>query len=378
MEDYRLNAKLKKIFVTEPSLPSLKEFNILLKSIWKTKILTNNGPYHKRLENELKIFLGVKNISLFSNGTIALIASLKALKIEGEVITTPYSFIATSHALLWNNIKPIFVDIDPLTLNIDASKIEKAITKNTTAILAVHCYGNICDVKLIKKIAKKYNLKVIYDAAHGFGVESDIGSILNHGDLSILSFHATKVFNTFEGGAVISPNSKLKIKIDKFKNFGFKNENEINELGINGKMSEINAAVGILNIQNYKKQNENRERIYKDYVKVISKVRGIEYIKPNVEKPNYGYFPILITKNFPISRNALFKKFRENNIIVRKYFYPLISNTALYKNISSSSKKNLAVANDIANKILCLPIYPNLRKESQIKIMKLIKDSFKK
>jgi dTDP-4-amino-4,6-dideoxygalactose transaminase len=373
-----INKKMKKIFVTEPSLPSLKEFNVFLKSIWKTKILTNNGPYHKRLENELRRFLAVKNISLFSNGTIALIASLKALKIEGEVITTPYSFIATSHALLWNNIKPIFVDIDPLTLNIDASKIEKAITKNTTAILAVHCYGNICDVKLIKKIAKKYNLKVIYDAAHGFGVETDVGSILNHGDLSILSFHATKVFNTFEGGAVISPNSKLKIKIDKFKNFGFKNENEINELGINGKMSEINAAVGILNIQNYKKQNENRGRIYKDYVKMISKVQGIEYIKPNVEKPNYGYFPILITKNFPISRNALFKKFRENNIIVRKYFYPLISNTALYKNISSSSKKNLSVANDIANKILCLPIYPNLRKESQIKIMKLIKDSFKK
>jgi dTDP-4-amino-4,6-dideoxygalactose transaminase len=369
---------MKKIYITEPSVPNLRKFNIFLKKIWSTKILTNNGPFHNRLESDLKKFLGVKNISLFSNGTIALISALKALNIKGEVITTPFSFIATSHALLWNDIKPVFVDIDPISLNIDASKIEKAITQNTTAILAVHCYGNICDVKSIKKIAKKYNLKVIYDAAHAFGVEDGNASILNYGDLSIVSFHATKVFNTFEGGAVISPNLKIKKQIDKIKNFGFENENKITKLGINGKMSEINSAVGILNIQDFKEQNKKREKIYNGYVKIIQEIEGIEYVKPNVERPNYGYFPILITKKFPISRNTLFKKLRENNIIVRKYFYPLISNTTLYKNINSSSKINLSNANDIANKILCLPIYPNLSKESQIRIMKLIKGSFKK
>jgi dTDP-4-amino-4,6-dideoxygalactose transaminase len=370
--------KMKKIFVTEPSLPNLKSLNIFLKKIWSTKVLTNNGPFHNQLENDLKKFLGVRNISLFSNGTIALISALKALNIKGEVITTPYSFIATSHALLWNNIKPIFVDIEPISLNIDTTKIEKAITKYTTAILATHCYGNICDVKGIEKIAKKYNLKVIYDAAHAFGVETCNESILNHGDLSIVSFHATKVFNTFEGGAVISPNLKIKNQIDKLKNFGFENENEITTLGINGKMSEINAAIGILNIRDFKKQNKERERVYNEYVKIIKEIEGIEYIKPNIESPNYGYFPILITKIFPLSRNALFKKLRENNVIVRKYFYPLISNTTLYKNINSSSKLNLPVANDIANKILCLPIYPNLAKESQFKIMKLINGGLKK
>ncbi len=364
---------MKKIFVTEPSLPSLKEFNVFLKSIWKTKILTNNGPYHKRLENKLKRFLGVKNISLFSNGTIALIASLKALKIEGEVITTPYSFIATSHALLWNNIKPIFVDIDPLTLNIDASKIEKAITKNTTAILAVHCYGNICDVKHIKKIAKKYNLKVIYDAAHGFGVETDVGSILNHGDLSILSFHATKVFNTFEGGAIVSRNLKIKKFIDKLKNFGIEGETKINNLGINGKMSELSAAIGLLNIKNYKAQNYKREKIYKLYTKMINRIPGLQCIEPNTINPNYGYFPIIVKEVYPISRDALYKKLRSKNIFARRYFFPLISNTSIYKNMLSASRKNLPVANRIARQILCLPIYAELDIKDVHRIMSTLK-----
>lgn len=363
-----------KIYVTQPFLPPLEELTPYLETIWSTKILTNCGPYHQQLEQELCNYLGINHISLFNNGTIALITALQALRISGEVITTPYSFVATANSLLWNNIKPVFVDIDPVSLNLDPKKIEAAITKNTTAILPVHCYGTPCDVDEIEKIAKRNNLKVIYDAAHAFGVKCHCGSVLNHGDLSILSFHATKVFNTFEGGAIVCNDASMKKHIDNLKNFGFINETSVIESGINGKMSEINAAIGLVQLKHMEVVLKAREDIACKYNNGLSKIRGIHIPKASLNQTsNHSYYPILINENFPIPRDHLYELLKTNGIFSRRYFYPLISDFSMYSSFESAAPSNLEVAQRIANQVLCLPIYPDLDVDTQMKIINIIK-----
>ena len=369
--------KNNKIYVTQPDLPPLEDFIPYLQEIWDRKILTNGGPYHQELEKELCSFLGVKYISLFTNGTIALVTALQALRITGEVITTPYSFVATAHSLLWNGIKPVFVDIDPITLNIDPSKIESVITPQTTAIMPVHCYGQPCDVDSIQKIADNYNLKVIYDAAHAFGVTINDGSILNFGDLSVLSFHATKVFNTFEGGAIICSDAKTKSRIDNLKNFGFIDETTVVAPGINGKMSELNASFGLLQLKSVDQAIEKRKHIDQRYRDALSNIPGITCLEERVSfKPNYSYFPILVESNYPLSRDDLYLKLKENEIYARRYFYPLISDFPMYKSMPSAKKENLPVAIAASAKVLCLPIYPSLTVESQNKVIKIIKENY--
>lgn len=352
------------IFVTQPSLPPLEKFLPYLEEIWRTKNLTNNGPFHEKLEHSLCNYLGVKHISLFSNGTIALVTALKALRISGEVITTPYSFVATTHSLLWNALKPVFVDVDPVTLNIDPEKIEAAITPLTTCILAVHCYGYPCDVVRIQKIANKYGLKVIYDAAHAFGVQCDCGSILNHGDLSVLSFHATKVFNTFEGGAVVSQDIETKERLDRLKNFGFIDELTVIESGINGKLNEISSAFGLLQLNYIEEYVESRRLVDSLYRERLAGIKGIR-LPPisNGISSNYSYFPIFIDKEYPLTRDQLYEKLKENNIFSRRYFYPLISDFQMYKNLPSAEASNLPKANKIKNEVLCLPMYSKLKTE---------------
>lgn len=351
----------KNIFVTQPYLPPLEEFMPYLEKIWDNKILTNCGPFHQQLEQELCEHLGVEHIALFANGTIALVTALQALRITGEVITTPYSFVATSHSLLWNSIKPVFVDIDPNTLNLDPAKIEAAITPQTTAIMPVHCYGHPCDVEAIQKIADNYNLKVIYDAAHAFGVQDAQGSILRHGDLSVLSFHATKVFNTFEGGAIVCPDAKTKIRIDQLKNFGHVGEVTVVAPGINGKMSELNAAFGLLQLKHIDHALARRKEIDAAYRKQLKGVQGIRCLNDAGEKAgNYAYFPILVEDGYPISRDDLYQKLKDNGIHPRRYFYPLISEFPMYRSLPSAHKDNLPEAMAASRQILCLPIYPNL------------------
>lgn len=362
-----------KIYVTQPYLPPLEELQPYLEQIWANKILTNGGPFHQQLEKSLCNYLGVKHISLFTNGTIALITALQALRITGEVITTPYSFVATAHALLWQSCKPVFVDIDPNTLNLDPSKIEAAITSKTTAILPVHCYGNPCDTEAIQKIADHYKLRVIYDAAHAFGVEDEGGSILRHGDLSVLSFHATKVFNTFEGGAIVCQNLEMKQHIDNLKNFGFLDETTVVAAGINGKMSEFNAAIGILQLKHMPRIIESRKKIDDYYRKNIDHSIGVDPLKISKNKlSNHSYFPILINSNYSLSRDQLYQKLKENNVYARRYFYPLISDFPIYRDLPSSNPLNLKESLKASKKILCLPIYPSLNKEQQNKIVKVI------
>lgn len=364
----------KPVYVTQPYLPPLEEFVPYLEKIWDNKILTNNGPFHQQLEEALCNYLGVKHISLFSNGTIALVTALQALRITGEVITTPYSFVATAHSLLWNGIKPVFVDIDPNTLNLDPAKIEAAITPQTTAIMPVHCYGSPCDVAAIQKIADTYNLKIIYDAAHAFGVKSDLGSVLNHGDLSVLSFHATKVFNTFEGGAIVCPDAKTKLRIDQLKNFGFVDEVTVVAPGINGKMSEINAAFGLLQLQHIDKAIARRKEIDAIYRELLKDVKGIRFVRSAGEMDaNYSYFPILVEPDYPISRDELYQKLKHHNIYARRYFYPLISDFPMYRGLPSAGRNNLPMATDAALKVLCLPIYPMLKQDEQEWIVELIR-----
>jgi dTDP-4-amino-4,6-dideoxygalactose transaminase len=351
----------KPIFVTQPYLPPLADFIPYLELIWKNKILTNGGPFHQELEKALCEYLGVKHISLFTNGTIALIAALQALRITGEVITTPFSFVATSHSLLWNGIKPVFVDIHPKTLNIDPAKIEAAITPQTTAIMPVHCYGHPCDVDAIQKIADTYKLKVIYDAAHAFGVECHCGSVLNHGDLSVLSFHATKVFNTFEGGAIICPDEKTKLQIDQLKNFGHDGETSVIAPGINGKMSEINAALGLVQLKHMQDVFAKRKAIDARYREKLAAVSGIHCIDGSSEKvSNYAYFPILVKPEYPIDREQLNEILKKQGIIPRRYFYPLISEFSMYQSLASSSPSNLPIATQSTKQVMCLPIYPDL------------------
>ena len=351
----------KTTFVTQPTLPPLDEFIPYLQKIWDNKILTNGGPFHQQLEQELSEYLGVEHISLFTNATIALITALQALRITGEVITTPYSFVATSHSLLWNGIKPVFVDIDPNTLNLDPAKIEAAITPQTTAIMPVHCYGHPCDVDAIQKIADNYNLKVIYDAAHAFGVQCHCGSVLNHGDLSVLSFHATKVFNTFEGGAIICRDAMTKLRIDQLKNFGHAGELNVVATGINGKMSEFNAALGLLQLKYIDQALARRKAIDLAYRERLKSVKGIHCLNDSGEKKaNYAYFPVLVGSDYPISRDELNQKLKDIGIYPRRYFYPLISDFPMYLGLPSASKENLPVATKATQKVLCLPIYPDL------------------
>jgi dTDP-4-amino-4,6-dideoxygalactose transaminase len=361
------------IYVTQPYLPPLDEFVPYLEKIWNNKILTNGGPFHQQLEKELCDYLGVMHISLFTNGTIALVTALQALRITGEVITTPYSFVATAHSLLWNGIKPVFVDVDPFTLNIDPAKIEAAITPHTTAIMPVHCYGHPCDVQTIQKIADNYNLRVIYDAAHAFGVQVNSGSVLNYGDLSVLSFHATKVFNTFEGGAIICPDAKTKQRIDHLKNFGFVDEVTVVAPGINGKMSELNAAFGLLQLKHIDSALARRKKIDGSYRAQLAGVSGIHCLDGSGETgSNHSYFPILVLPNYPLSREALYQKLKEHGVFVRRYFYPLISDFPMYRSMPSAQRDNLPVAADASAKVLCLPIYPDLQPEEQQRVIDLI------
>lgn len=373
MQPNMSTSNAKPIYVTQPYMPPLEDFVPYLEKIWDNKILTNGGPFHQQLEQALCEYLGVKHIALFANGTIALVTALQALRITCEVITTPYSFVGTAHSLLWNGIKPVFVDIDPYTLNLDPTRIEAAITPQTTAILPVHCYGWPCDVDAIQKIADTYNLKMIYDAAHAFGVKYKGSGILNCGDLSVLSFHATKAFNTFEGGAIVCPDAKTKQQIDYLKNFGFADEVTVVAPGINGKMSEFNAAFGLLQLKHVDSALARRKEIDRAYREQLKDVKGIFCVNgDNPEQTNHSYFPILVQEDYPLSRDAVYQKLKEHNIYARRYFYPLISDFPMYRGLPSARRANLPVATDIAAKVLCLPIYPALSSDGQQRVIDLI------
>ncbi len=366
-----------KIYVNRPTLPDLDEFYDLLKEIWESKKLTNMGKFHNQLENELAEFLGVKYVSLFANGTLALIAALQVLRISGEVITTPYSFVATTHAIKWNGLTPVFCDIEPETCNIDPNKIEALITPKTTAIVPVHIYGNPCNVEQIEEIADIYGLKVIYDAAHAFNVKLKGNSILNFGDLSILSFHATKIYNTFEGGAVISHDEKTKKRLDYLKNFGFAGETKVITHGINAKMNEMQAALGLLQLKYVEKNTEKRKRLAEIYYNAFNHIDGINYLKIRDEVDyNFGYFPIFVDKkDYGISRDELYQKLKENGIFARRYFYPLISQFSPYRELESSKPENLPVATKLSSEVICLPIYADLDEAEVQKICEIVQNS---
>lgn len=352
----------KQITVTSPLLPDLGELNELLKDIWQRKWITNNGFYHQELEAALTEYLGVEHLSLFTNGTLPLITALQALRITGEVITTPYSFVATTHSLWWNGIKPVFVDVDPVMGNLDPDKIEAAITPQTTAIMPVHVYGNPCDTKRIQEIADKYGLKVIYDAAHAFGVTVDDKSILNEGDMSTLSFHATKAYNTIEGGALICKDAETKKRIDYLKNFGFAGETEVVAPGINSKMDEVRAAYGLLNLKHVDAAIQMRRSVAEQYRKRLSFVGGIRMLNdiPGVTH-NYSYFPIFIqVEDYGMERDEVYFKLKENNILGRRYFYPLISDFSSYRGLPTANPGNLPEAVKLAKEVICLPIHTDM------------------
>ena len=347
------------ITVTSPLLPDLDEFTKSLKQIWDSKWITNNGDFHKQLESALAEYLGVPYVSLFTNGTLPLLTALQALRITGEVITTPYSFVATTHSIWWNGCKPVFVDIDPSTGNIDPDKIEAAITPRTTAIMPVHVYGKPCNTARIQEIADTYGFKVIYDAAHAFGVEVNGKGLLNEGDLSTLSFHATKVFNTIEGGAMIMHDEKMKRRIDDLKNFGIHDEGTVVGPGINSKLEEIRSACGLLNLKQVDKALEARHKVAIKYRQELKNIEGITFFEdmPGV-KHNYSYFPIFVDKSkYGMSRDELYFKMKENNIWGRRYFYPLISEFSTYKGLESANPENLPNAHKMANTVLCLPMH---------------------
>jgi len=355
----------KKVMVTSPLLPDLESFIPYMEKIWERKKLTNGGPFHAELEMSLADYLGVGQISLFANGTLALMTALQALQIGGEVITTPYSFVATAHALLWNHLKPVFVDIDPLTCNMDPAKIEAAITPATTAIMPVHCYGIPCDTDAIQRIADRHGLRVIYDAAHAFGVRVNDRSILNAGDLSILSFHATKVFNTFEGGAIICPDDRIKQQIDQLKNFGFVDELTVVAPGINGKMNEIQAAMGLLQLQHIDGALEKRKAIYQRYVTRLRPLKGLRFINHSRSVTwNHAYCPVFIDdRYFPLSRDEVYAELKKQAIFSRRYFYPLISEFPMYRALPSSASRHLPNAHAVSSQVLCLPLYPDLQND---------------
>lgn len=363
------------IYVTQPALPNLQEFILYLEKIWKNKILTNKGPFHQQFEKELAEFLDVPYISLFANGTLALLAAVQVLRITGEVITTPYSFVATTHSLWWNHIKPVFVDIESEFCTLNPEKIEAAITPRTTAILPVHVYGNPCKMERIKEIADIYGLKIIYDAAHAFGVSYKGNSISKYGDLSILSFHATKVFNTMEGGAIVCHDLTTKRRIDFLKNFGFAGETKVMAPGINSKMNEMQAALGLLQLKQHNTNIEKRRLIADLYRKKINEIDGISLLPiPEDTVSNYAYIPIFIDENkYGVNRNKLYENLKEKGIYGRRYFYPLISEFPMYRDLSSANPENLSIAKSVAEKVICLPIYPNLEINSVDFIIRCLK-----
>lgn len=364
--------KDKQITVTSPLLPDLDEFHSMLKEIWASKWITNNGQFHKQLEKELAEYLKVPYVSLFTNGTLPLITALQAFRITGEVITTPYSFVATTHSLWWNGIKPVFVDIDPDYCGIDPEKIESAITPKTTAIMPVHCYGRPCDTVAIQEIADKYGLKVIYDAAHAFGVEQDGKSILNAGDVSTLSFHATKVYNTVEGGAMVMKDEQTKKRIDYLKNFGFANEVTVVAPGINSKMDEIRAAYGLINLRLVDSAISARRNVACRYRDALRDVEGITFFEeiPGV-RSNYSYFPIFIDADkFGRSRDDLYSSMKESGVLGRRYFYPLISDFSTYRGLPSATRDNLPNAYRIADSVLCLPMHHALNEDDINRVLK--------
>jgi dTDP-4-amino-4,6-dideoxygalactose transaminase len=349
------------VYVTKPFLPPYAEFEPMLRAIWDRRILTNGGPCHQEFEDRLAAHLGVPQVALFNNATIALVVALRALGLTGEVVTTPYSFVATSHALMWSGLTPVFADVDPVTLNLDPRAVEAAITPRTSAILPVHCYGQPCDVDGLAAVARKHDLKIVYDAAHAFGVRDSDGSILRHGDLSILSFHATKVFNTFEGGAIVCHDPARKAQIDKLKNFGHDGETSVIEVGINGKMSEFNAALGLLQLRYVDAAIEARGTVDAAYRAGLAGIRGIACL-PNdgAARPNFSYFPILVGPDYPISRDELWAVLKHDGIHTRRYFHPLISDHAMYAGLPSADRARLPNAGAAADRILCLPLYPDL------------------
>lgn len=367
-----------KITVTSPLLPDLDEFNELIKEIWNCKWITNNGSFHRQLEKELAEYLKVPYISLFTNGTLPLLTALQALRITGEVITTPYSFVATTHSIWWNGCRPVFVDIEEKTCGINPEKIEAAITPKTTAIMPVHCYGKPVNIDAIQAIADKYGLKVIYDAAHAFGVEVNGKSVLTAGDMSTLSFHATKVYNTIEGGALIVKDEATKKRIDYLKNFGFAGETEVVSPGINSKMDELRCAYGLLNLQQIDAAIAARKEVARQYVEALKDIPGIRipsYIQESFDnslfsrgerqmvKLNYSYFPIFVNaEEYGMSRDQLYFKMREANVFGRRYFYPLISTFSTYCGLPSAAPENLPVATKMANEVICLPIHHELYK----------------
>ena len=375
------------ITVTSPLLPPLEEFIPYLQQIWDSKWITNNGSFHQLLEKELAAYLGVEYLSLFTNGTLPLITAFQALGIrQGEVITTPYSFVATSHSIWWNGLKPVFVDIEEETCGIDPTKIEAAITPNTVAIMPVHCYGKPCRTVEIDAIAKKHNLKVIYDAAHAFGVSENGQSVLKAGDISTLSFHATKVYNTIEGGALICHSAEMKYHVDNLKNFGFRGETTVVAPGINSKMDEMRAAYGLLNLRQVDAAIEARKQVAKQYVEALQDVKGIKIFQPMVDsfasspnrlspcRLNYSYFPIFVDEaQYGISRDALYEKMKANNVLGRRYFYPLITDFEPYKDIPSADPANLPIANKIANQVICLPMHHALSEEDVKRVIDCIR-----
>ena len=364
----------KQITVTSPLLPDLEEFNSLLKEIWESKWITNNGQFHQQLEKNLAEYLGVPFVSLFTNGTLPLLTALQALRVTGEVITTPYSFVATTHCIWWSGCKPVFVDIDPATGNIDPDKIEAAITPKTTAIMPVHVYGKPCDTKRIQEIADKYGLKVIYDAAHAFGVKVDGESILNAGDMSTLSFHATKVYNTLEGGAMVMHDEVTKKRIDYLKNFGFAGETEVIAPGINSKVDEVRAAYGILNLRQVDAAIEARHQVAIKYREALRSVDGVTFMEdmPGVQH-NYSYFPIFIdAEKYGMTRDELYFKMRAANVLGRRYFYPLISEFSTYRGLPSASKENLPNAHKMADSVICLPMHHALGEEDIERVLNIV------
>lgn len=381
-----MSEKKSQITVTSPLLPPLDEFISYLQQIWDSKWITNNGQFHQQLEQELAEYLRVEYLSLFTNGTLPLITAFQALGIhEGEVITTPYSFVATSHSIWWNGLKPVFVDIEEETCGIDPAKIEAAITPNTVAIMPVHCYGKPCKTAEIDAIAKKHNLKVIYDAAHAFGVIQNGHSVLKAGDISTLSFHATKVYNTIEGGALICHSAEMKYHVDNLKNFGFRGETTVVAPGINSKMDEMRAAYGLLNLCQVDAAIDARKQVAKQYVEALQDVQGIKIFQPMIDSfasnlspltsnLNYSYFPIFVDEEqYGISRDALYEKMKVNNVLGRRYFYPLITDFDPYKDIPSANPANLPVANKIANQVICLPMHHALNEENVKRVIDCIR-----
>lgn len=363
------------ITVTSPLLPPLEEFLPYLEDIWQRKWLTNNGHYHRELEKALCDYLGVEHLSLFTNGTIPLITALQALRITGEVITTPYSFVATTHSLWWNGIKPVFVDIDPETCNLDPEKIEAAITPKTTAIMPVHVYGNPCDTAKIQAIADKYDIKIIYDAAHAFGVTKNGESILKAGNMSTLSFHATKTYNTIEGGALICQDAQTKQRIDYLKNFGFAGETTVVAPGINGKMDELRAAYGLVELKHVDKAIDARQQVAIQYREALKDIAGVTFWKeiPDI-RHNYSYFPIFVDQElYGISRDQLYEKMKVNDIFGRRYFYPLITEFSTYRGLASATKENLPNAHKIANSVICLPMHHELLDTDIQRIISIIR-----